>query len=133
LELSRVRDLPIGVGYHQYRETDPTKPLQGYVSRGEEFTVLRSVAGNRPLWMTECGWHTAPRKSGWWIFGRSWRYDDTQVEQFLQMEIRLNEEYGAECFVVYQLNDGPNPKNGQDRFGIRRTNGTLKPSAGVFA
>lgn len=133
LELSRVRDLPVGIGYHQYRSTPPSEPLDGYVSRGEEFTVLRAAAGARPLWCTESGWHTAERKSGCWPFSRRWRYDDLEVEQFLRAEMRLNEDHGAECFVVYQLNDGNDPKNDQDHFGIRRTDGTLKPSAGVLA
>jgi len=133
LELSRVRDLPVAIGYHQYRSTPPQEPLDGYVSRGEEFTVLRAVSGTRPLWMTECGWHTAERKSGCWPFLKRWRYTDSQVAEFLRAEMRLNEQHGAECFVVYQLGDGPDPRNDQDRFGIRRTDGTLKPSAGVLS
>jgi hypothetical protein len=133
LELSRVRDLPVGIGYHQYRSTPPDKPLEGYVSRSEEFTVLRAAAGDRPLWMTECGWHTAQRESGCWPFLKRWHYIDSQVAEFLRAEIRLNEQHGAEAFVLYQISDGPDPKNDQDHFGIRRVDGTLKPSARVFA
>lgn len=39
---------------------------------------------------------------------------------------------GAECFVTYQLNDGRDLSNDQDCFGIRRTDGTLKPSATIL-
>jgi hypothetical protein len=132
LDRSRVRDLAVGVGYHQYRSTSPAAQLDGYRSREHEFATLREAAGDRPLWCTESGWHTAQRKSGTWPFSRKWAYTDTQVAEFLTAEIKINEEFGAECFVVYQLNDGPDPSNDQDRFGIRRTDGTLKPQARIL-
>jgi exo-beta-1,3-glucanase (GH17 family) len=132
LERSRVRDLPVGIGYHQYRSTSPAVQLDGYRSREQEFGTLRDAAGGRDLWMTECGWHTSQRKSGTWPFSKRWAYTDAQVAEFLTAEMRMNEEFGAKCFVTYQLNDGSDPANDQDRFGIRRTDGTLKPSARVL-
>lgn len=131
LEKSRVRDLDVIVGYHQYRSTPPGQPLDGYTSRLHEFTHLELVSGGRPIWCTESGWHTAPRKEGCWPFTRRWAYTDHQVEEFLSSEITYNESAGADVFVVYQLNDGPDPRNDQDRFGIRRADGTLKPQASV--
>jgi hypothetical protein len=132
LERSRVRELPVGVGYHQYRSTPPREALDGYASRGDEFRALRDAAGSRSLWMTESGWHTAKRTEGCWPLRKSWAYTDTEVAEFLREEARLNEAHGAECFVTYQLNDGENPANDQDCFGIRRTDGSLKPSAKVL-
>jgi hypothetical protein len=132
LERSRVRDLRVGVGYHQYRSTPPAKPLDGYASREDEFRALRDAAGLCKAWMTESGWNTAKRTSGCWPFRKTWSYTDEQVAQFLRVEMDMNAEHDAQCFVTYQLNDGPNPKNGQDCFGVRRTDGTLKPSAEVL-
>jgi len=132
LERSHVRDLPVGVGYHQYRSTPPAEPLDGYRSRYDEFAALRQAAGLRPTWMTESGWHTAKRTTGFWPLRKTWAYTDTQVARFLSEEMALNKGAEAECFTVYQLNDGPDPSNDQDRFGIRRTDGTLKPSAEVL-
>ena len=132
LERSHVRDLPIGVGYHQYRSTPPAEPLEGYRTRGEEFRALRDAAGDRETWMTESGWHSARRTSGCWPRKRTWSYSDAEVARFLSEEMARNEEAGARCFVTYQLNDGKDARNDQDRFGIRCTDGTLKPSARVL-
>ena len=132
LERSHVRDLPIGVGYHQYRSTSPDKPLDGYSSRADEFRALRDAAGDRETWMTECGWHTARRTSGTWPCRKAWAYTDAQVAQFLADEMARQEEVGARCFVTYQLQDGLDRRNDQDHFGIRRVDGTLKPSARVL-
>lgn len=132
LSRSRVRQIPVGVGYHQYRSTIPVLPLEGYSSRAEEFRALDGAAGGQPTWMTECGWHTARRSSGTWPFRKTWSYTDTQVAEFLREELARNEEAGARSFVTYQLNDGPDPSNDQDCFGIRRTDGTLKPSATIL-
>lgn len=133
LEKSRVRDLDVIVGYHQYRSTPPGHSLDGYSSRLHEFVHLELVSGGRPVWCTESGWHTAPRKEGCWPFTRRWAYTDEQVTEFLSGEITYNRNAGAGVFVVYQLNDGPNPRNDQDRFGIRRADGSLKPQANVAA
>lgn len=122
---------PFGIGYHQYRSTPPDKPLEGYVSRDEEFLVLNGTANGLPIWCTESGWHTGVRKSGCWPFTHHWRYEDTQIEQFLRDEAMLNERHGAYSFVVYQLNDSPGGI--EPPFGIRRVDGTLKPQARVFA
>lgn len=132
LERSHVRDLPVCVGYHQYRSTPPAEPLDGYNSRLDEFAALRQAAGQRPVWMTESGWHTAKRTSGCWPLRRTWAYTDTEVADFLRTELLLNQGAGAECFVTYQLNDGADPRNDQDHFGIRRVDGTLKPASRVL-
>jgi hypothetical protein len=132
LRRSRVRELPVGIGYHQYRSTPPSEPLDGYASREAEFAALRRAAGHRAVWMTESGWHTAKRTEGHWPCKRTWSYTDAQVADFLREEMRLNAEADAECFVTYQWNDGLDPANDQDCFGIRRVDGTLKPQAKVL-
>ncbi len=123
LKASRVTELSCGIGYHQYRSTEPSRPLDGYSSREDEFRALAHVAAGHDLWCTESGWTTAPHNTS---------AADIQVTENLREEIRLNEEHGAKSFCVYQLNDGPDPANDQDRFGIRRVDGSLKPQARVL-
>lgn len=132
LERSSVCELPVGIGYHQYRSTPPSDALDGYGSRAEEFRALRDAAGDRETWMTECGWHTARRRVGTWPFRKAWSYSDAEVARFLSEEMARQDEVGARCFVTYQLNDGKDPRNDQDCFGIRRMEGSLKPSARVL-
>lgn len=132
LKDSRVSELPVGVGYHQYRSTPPNKPLDGYHSRDEEYRALADAAGGSETWCTESGWTTTPHSKGWGPFRQTWAYSDVEVLGFLRAEIALATSYGAQSFTVYQLNDGPDPNNGQDRFGIRRMDGTLKPQSRVL-
>ena len=133
LEQSGVVELPVIIGYHQYRSTDPDQPLKGYSSRGEEFQALQRVTAGRRLWCTESGWHDSLRESGHWPCKKRWRYSPSEVAQCLHTEMRLNEDHGAEVFTLYQLNDGPDPDYDQDCFGIRDYAGNLKPSAHVVA
>ena len=133
LEKSGVAELPVIIGYHQYRSTPPDQPLAGYGSRAHEFAILQRVTAGRRLWCTESGWHDGPRESGHWPCKKRWRYSPSEVAQFLAEELRLNEDYGAEVFTVYQLADGPDPDYDQDCFGIRDYAGNLKPSAHVVA
>lgn len=122
------------VGYHVYRSTPPGVPCEGYSRREDEYDALRDAARGRRLWMTEGGYSTAPRKSGGLAgcLGRTWRYSDDEVAGFLDYELRLNRDQGSESFVVFQIGDGPRDEN-EMRFGIRRMDGTLKPSASVVA
>jgi hypothetical protein len=126
---SGISDVMVdAVGYHQYRSTTPDVPLKGYGSRDEEFRALRTAAGPHQISCTETGWSTAPRNTGW-PFKRDWSYNDNQVLNFMVQEWVINNKEGALAFVQYQLNDGPDPDNDQDRFGIRATDGTLKPQS----
>ena len=120
------------VGYHTYRSTAPGVPCEGYAFREDEYDALRDAARGRRLWMTEIGWSTAPRKSGGLAgcLGRTWRYSDGEVADFLDYELRLNRDQGSESFVVFQLNDAVADVN-EGRFGIRTLAGDLKPSAHV--
>ncbi len=120
------------VGYHTYRATAPGVACEGYARREDEYDALRDAVRGRRLWMTEIGWSTAPRKSGGLAgcLGRTWRYSDGEVADFLDYELRLNRDQGSESFVVFQLNDGPRDVN-EGRFGIRTLAGDLKPSAHV--
>jgi len=121
----------VAVGYHPYRSSPPGVPRKGYSSREAEFAALRAIAGDRALWCTEIGWHTAPRPKGFPLCWMSERWSDSEVASFLRSELRLNAEAGAEAAFIFQLNDGADQKNREHRFGIRRMDGSLKPSAQV--
>lgn len=121
------------VGFHPYREKNsdgPWTPWSGYRSRAGEFAALWNAAGGRRLWATEVGWHTAPERSGWWIFSKTSQLSDSQVLLNLRAEAGLNAQAGAEVTTVYQLNDGPT-NTGIDRYGIRNAAGAFKPQAQI--
>ena len=123
-----------GVGFHTYRATPPGVPREGYTRREHEYDALRFTGRGRRLYHTEIGWSTAPRKAsgcaGW--FGKRWSYNDEQVAEFLDYELRLNRDQGAECFTIFQWKDSATNDN-EGRFGIRTFDGALKPSAHVVA
>jgi hypothetical protein len=120
------------IGYHTYRtKQTPETPMPGFASRRAEFDRLRQIAGSRRIWCTESGWHTSPsRADGWrgWL-GRTVRFNDAQVADFAEREIRINAEQGAEGFVWFQLNDGADPNAYEQSFGIQRLDGSWKPVA----
>lgn len=119
----------VAVGYHPYRDSGPEKGRPDYSSREEEFFALAGIAGGRPVWATEIGWHTAPRKKkGFLAHGHEW-WTDEQVAKFLVEELRREMLFGAEVMAIFQIHDGPDGQQAEHRFGIRRTDGTLKPSA----
>ncbi len=122
------------LGYHTYRETGPDTPHEGFAVRQDEFAALRRVAGERPVWGTEIGWHTAPHPRYLRVFGiririGSSRYSDDDVARFVLREIELNAAAGSRSCTIYQINDGPDRNSGLDNFGIRRLDGEWKPVA----
>jgi hypothetical protein len=129
---SQVAGLPVDIiGYHQYRSTPPSDPLKGYRSRQDEFDEFRDLVGPHSIACTETGWSTAPRESGTWPFKKRWQYTNDEALQFLQTEYAMNEREGSQLFVHYQLNNGPDPGNDQDCFGIRTVDGTLLPQSSL--
>jgi hypothetical protein len=119
------------IGYHAYHTTVPAQtPHEGFASRDDEFERLKSVTGSRRLWCTEVGWHTAPswKPILWWK--RRVQFNDEQVAEFTDYEVRLHQRHGAEVYTVFQINDGPDADAYEHRFGIRRMNGELKPVGG---
>jgi hypothetical protein len=111
------------IGFHPYRTTKPAgEDIIPYLDR------LKALSPSSKFWNTECGWHTCKSKLSCF---RSVQFDDFQVEEFLRKDIGLHSQEGIESYTVYQLNDGPS-SNYEDHFGIRRLDGSLKPSAYVL-
>lgn len=123
---------PAVIGYHDYRTDDdprPEAPQKGFGSRDMEFDNLRRLAGPRPIWNTEVGWHTAVRKRGLWGM-KKYRVSDTEAASYLVREADLTRKRGSDVMVVYQLNDGPKDEP-LHRYGIRDFAGNWKPQARV--
>lgn len=126
-----------GVSVHRYPTgKGPWVPHDGFASREAEVLELRNLVGwGRRLGLTEFGYHTAPRRSSsWWgrLLGRKERWTDAQVAEYVAWEFRFWSQQGAEFATLYQINDGPTDTP-IDRYGIRASDGHMKPVAGVVA
>lgn len=117
------------IGYHTYRTaTIPEAAHSGFASRDSEFERLRKLAAGRPIWCTETGWHTAPSKVKrfFGLFSETVQFTDDQVADFAAREIEINRRNGAIGFVWFQLNDGRDANQYEQRFGIRTLDGQWK-------
>jgi hypothetical protein len=122
------------IGYHCYHTTStPDTPHDGFSSRQGEFDRLADIVSGRPMWCTEVGWHTFPSRIPGRFFPfrppRTVQFNDDQVADFTERELRLHHIAGAVCAAVFQLNDQDPPSSFEHRHGIRRTDGTAKPVA----
>lgn len=121
------------LGIHPYRcDRMPPEAPKGWKSIWEVFAWLRSK--RRPIWITEGGWHTAPqkRRSGpWGICSTKVQWDNQEIANFAVDEMRLWEEV-AELYAWYSCNDGLDPNNPEDNFGIRYADFSPKPVAEAF-
>jgi hypothetical protein len=116
------------VGFHRYPEKarGALAPHEGFTSRDDEWNALLAITGARALACTEFGYHTAPEK----IIGPITKTrTDQEVAASVMWDIQFYTERAVTLAAVFQLNDGPDPNNMEDRYGIRRTNGELKPVA----
>jgi hypothetical protein len=122
-----------GISYHRYTNgQDMMNPQPGMDSRESEMEELTSIARGRPLARTECGRHTAPDSRSYGVFNlrkETWQLTDEEVARDNGEEIAFDVLWGVQFTTIYQLNDGPDPAVALDRYGIRRTDGTWKPSA----
>lgn len=121
------------VSVHRYPTgQSPLVPHDGFASRDAEVLALRVLIGARPWGVSEFGYHGGNRAT-WWqrLFGIRRQWTDGQVRTFTAWEWEFWQKSGAAGAVLYQLNDGPT-SSAVDRYGIRRTDGTWKPSASTF-
>jgi hypothetical protein len=121
----------IMTAFHPYRpEYEPWAEFGGWSRINDAVWELRQVWGERQFGVTEIGWHTATQKRG--LLGRhEWQWTDEQVAEFYQWERNFWQSEGAQCFVWYQLNDGPDDTS-EHKFGIRYLDETYKPVAYVI-
>lgn len=130
-----VGELPLEVGLtvHRYPKNGgrPTDAQVGFRSREAEVEAIRALAGDRPWGCSEFGFHNGEQRTGWWLWTKRWHWTDDQVAAFVRQEWELWALAGASFAVLYQLNDGQSG-HPLDRYGIRRLDGSWKPSADTF-
>lgn len=134
LEAASRAGLPDGchIGYHSYHTTTPPEtPHPGFSSRQEEFDRLNRIAAGRPKWCTEVGWHTYPSEVRAGIKRKRVQFNDAQVADFTERELRLQRAAGAVCSAIFQLNDSAvdPPTSYEHRHGVRHIDGSAKPVA----
>lgn len=123
-----------GVTVHRYPNGNLwSRAHEGFGSREHEVLKLRNLIGDRPWACSEFGYTTAPQlKRKWlprWLPGNTWALTDAQVADNVTHEWDFWRRHGARFAVLYQINDGPNPKDKEHRFGIRTLDGRWKPVA----
>lgn len=122
--------LPAGVGIsvHRYpvRDDFDTPQERGkfwwftlrFRSREEEVSELKAIIGARPWVVSEFGYHNL-------------RATEAHTAAQIRQEWAFWSRMGCEAAYLFQLNDAPTPRPGEkeDRFGIRRSDGSWKPAA----
>lgn len=120
-----------GCAVHTYRqETPPGWAKPGFKSRAEEYeSVRRFIGPQRRLILSEIGWHLAPFtvKKGWFSTTKR-TYSEAEVASYMLEECRYAKEAGVESLTAFQINDGPDSTNYEHRFGLRRVDGTWRPT-----
>lgn len=112
----------VWIGYHRYGEgLSPSTPHQHFLSREDEWAQVIGTE-TRPTACTEFGWHTATEHGQ--------RLTDEQATANLLSDLRFFSAHGSMLAIVYQINSGPQDIS-DHQYGIRRLDGTWKPSANV--
>ena len=103
------------VGFHYYPpgSWDPTNPNDGFRTLQQQFERLLSIAHPFPIADTESGCHLTnddevPERS-----------EERQAAN-ARTRWALCEHWGVSLSVVYQYQDGPDPSNKENTFGILR-------------
>ena len=115
----------VGVTVHRYPVGHGwSNPHPGFATREAEIDQLRRIIGTRRWGLSEFGYHTAAQlKYKWlprWFPGNTWAWTDAQVADSVAREWQFWQEQGAAFAVLYQINDGPDARKAEHRFGIRR-------------
>lgn len=123
----------VSVSVHRYANGDsPNTPHQGFRTRGHEVEELKRIIGTRTWGVSEFGFSTANRATKLdKLLWRKRQWTDAQVAEFVAFEFNFWAKQGALGAALYQLNDGPT-NTVLDRYGIRRIDGTWKPSSETF-
>ncbi len=89
------------------------------------------IGNERPVAVTEIGWHTAPQKTKALLPCRrqEFRFVDEDVSDFAEYELRFWQRMGAKLLCWSRLNDGANEFDPDECSGIRDIDGRRKPVA----
>lgn len=139
LERAAPHTWPVGVGVsahwypHGPRIMDPHP---GFSSRDHEVQTFLGLIGDRDFLISETGITLAPRRVTRSVFGfevpigyASWSEDEQRAGASATWPFW--ERWRARAVVWYQINDGPNPTV-EERYGLRRFDGSFRPLAATF-
>lgn len=93
-------------GLHPYRTDHRQDSWPTWDSSAEALEKLRDVLRGRGVAITEMGWYSGGK------------FSDAEIATFVGAELKMWNEFGAYCYVDYQIQDGPQPENsGEGGFG----------------
>lgn len=126
------------VGLHPYRsEVRPWEKFDDWARINDAVWQIKQRLHGKRFAVTEVGWHTATQHERKWLGrkGDPYQWTDDEVAEFYLWERDFWLREGAEVFVWYNLNDGPDDTS-EHKFGIRRMEppqweASLKPVAHV--
>lgn len=97
----------VGISIHNYGDGQ-------FAPSHARYAYFIEIIGQKPFVITEFGYPTADMS------------EETSAA-LIRDEFEWWAQHGARFTILYQLNDGPNPDT--ESYGIRRVDGTWKPSA----
>ncbi len=112
------------ISIHWY--THPKSPDQGWgpMTLASIRSYIQKIKNlGKRVWITEMGYPTSTDKYG---------VSETKQAEYLQKQIILAGNMGVEVCIIYDLiDDGPDPGNKENRFGLFRQDGSPKPAVAV--
>jgi hypothetical protein len=133
LETAGVLSWPsdLGCALHRYPADpwtqDPT-PGQEIEPRWREQAHVIALLANRPIAVTEFGFHYEVQTKGWGEFRRHTQLSEDRGAAYLAADLTWFSQMNVQLATMYQWTDGAPENFNQaiDRFGIRRSDGTFR-------
>jgi len=128
------------VSLHRYPAGNHHGTHKPYKDRGDEFAsfvlAVSDGAVQREFWLTETGYSQAQRRSKPFplcFTKENFRVGEAEQLQFAAWEYGWwAKETNVSAITWYQINDGPDPNEPLDNYGIRKADGALKVIANGF-
>lgn len=116
------------VSVHRYSANlgDWETPHNNYSTRDQEIEALQDIIKSRKYMITETGCSQNYRQDRFLICDKIINLSEKDQTDYLEKEINYWKEKSVETMVWYQINDGPDRKEKEDGFGIRRFDLTPK-------
>lgn len=114
------------VSLHRYPDgdQDPTVPKKGYSSLAAENAAILATVAGRKWAVSEAGLTDYTWTTGFWF----WKKSHTRLAvDSHRLQAQRFKALGVDFYVVYQLNDDPNPRNPQ--YGVRTVAGAWKATS----
>lgn len=136
----KKKAIDYAAAFHRYSAGMGHGPHKGYSSREEEFESFVSIVSDggpqREFWLTETGYSQTHMKAR--AFPLCFTKEPVRVSEEEQLQYAAW-EYGwwahktnVSALTWYQVNDGLDPNEPLDNYGIRRVDGTPKVIAAGF-